>query len=154
MTPVMREQLLRQLTVQESYKPYLYFDCCGLPWRKCSCEKKGKLTGGIGRNFDDVPISKRLSEFMCDEDIDAAELALRTSYPWVATLDSIRYITLVNMMFNMGPGKLAGFKKFLAAMEAGDYETAALEMDNSLWARQTKTRYQQLRKQILTGKMV
>ena len=49
-------------------------------------------------------------------------------------------IVVTDMMFNMGLPRLKGFTKFLKAMELGDYETAANEMLDSLWAKQVKGR--------------
>ena len=44
------------------------------------------------------------------------------------------------MIFNLGLTKLLNFKKFLGAMELGDYETAGKEMLDSRWAKQTPNR--------------
>ena len=43
---------------------------------------------------------------------------------------------LVNMSFNLGKSRLAGFKKLRAAVAAGDWATASREMMNSKWAAQ------------------
>jgi len=44
-----------------------------------------------------------------------------------------------------------GFKKFLAAMEAGEWETAGVEMLDSKWARQVGPRSTRLRDLVLEG---
>jgi lysozyme len=55
------------------------------------------------------------------------------------------------MTFNMGVGRLSGFKNFLAAMAAGDWKTARNEMLDSTWAKQVGARAQRLAIQIDTG---
>ncbi len=47
---------------------------------------------------------------------------------------------LANMHYNMGINRLLGFKKMLAAVEAGDYAKAADEALDSKWARQVGER--------------
>jgi lysozyme len=55
------------------------------------------------------------------------------------------------MIFNLGLTKLLNFKKFLAAMEAGDYVTAGKEMLDSRWARQVGNRSDRLEQMIVNG---
>ena len=55
------------------------------------------------------------------------------------------------MGFNLGLTRLLKFKKFLAALEKKDYETAAIEMMDSRWAVQVKGRANRLRDKILSG---
>jgi len=57
--------------------------------------------------------------------------------------DEVQQI-LVNMMFNMGRTRLSKFKKFNAALEAGDWKTAAVEGRDSLWYRQVTNRAERL----------
>lgn len=51
---------------------------------------------------------------------------------------------LVNMAFNLGYNRLAGFKKMLEAVNNEDYATAANEMLDSKWARQVHHRATEL----------
>ena len=53
--------------------------------------------------------------------------------------DEVRLI-VANMMFNLGASRLAGFKKFLAAIEKEDWNSAADEMVDSKWHRQVPER--------------
>ena len=54
------------------------------------------------------------------------------------------------MCFNMGAPRLSGFKKFIAGVNAGDWNTAAVEMMDSRWARQVGNRAERLKNRILT----
>ena len=55
---------------------------------------------------------------------------------------------IVNMTFNMGRPRLSKFKKFIAGVEAGDWEKAAVEMMDSRWATQVGARAERLRDRI------
>lgn len=104
----------------------------------------GKLTIGVGRNLDDVGITAEEAKSLLSNDIQRTIVALDTAIPWWKGLDSVRQRVLVNMAFNMGVGKLLGFKNTLAAIQAGKFEDAATEMLDSTWARQVGARAQRL----------
>ncbi|MBV8807963.1 MAG: hypothetical protein JO033_04760 [Acidobacteriaceae bacterium] len=75
---------------------------------------------------------------------------VRTHLPWSLALDDVRLAALNNMAYNID-GKLEQFVQFLAKLKAGDYQGAAEEMLNSLWARQVGARAHRLSEQIRTG---
>lgn len=111
----------------------------------------GKLTIGIGRNLDDRGISYETAIHMLNEDIDAHAAELESAYPWVRTLDPVRYRVLVNMAFNLGLSKLKQFKTTLGYIERGEYEEASRAMVRSLWAKQVKGRATRLAEEMRTG---
>jgi lysozyme len=104
----------------------------------------GKLTIGYGRNLTDVGISEAEAQLLLDHDIETAESELGSVFPWTTALDPIRLRVLIDMAFNMGIAGLRTFKRFLAAVETGDYQTAAADMLESRWARQVGKRAQTL----------
>lgn len=122
------ERLTAQLVEDEAFrsKPY-----------RCSA---GKLTIGIGRNIEDRGISRAEAEFLLKGDIEAAKLDCIALFPTFPTLDSVRQEVLVNMAFNLGRDRLAGFKMLRKALDLADYKEAAKQMLDSLWARQVKGR--------------
>jgi lysozyme len=111
----------------------------------------GKTTIGIGRNLDDVGISQPEAMTLLENDIENASAMLRTRLPWTINLDDVRRAALINMTFNMGIGGLLGFRKFLAALEAGDYRAASAEMMDSTWYKQVGDRAHRLSVQIESG---
>lgn len=111
----------------------------------------GKVTIGIGRNLTDVGISRDEALAMLANDIKNAQERLAASLPWTAALDEVRRGAVENMAFNLGIGRLLNFRKFLAALEARDYQTAAKEMLSSSWATQVGDRARRLSKQIESG---
>lgn len=112
----------------------------------------GKLTIGVGRNLDDVGITPEEAQFLLDNDIKRVNQELQRAFPWAAKLDPVRYAVLQDMCFNLGLARLKGFRKFLAAMAASDWQTAAFEMQDSAWYRQVKTRAVRLQNMVLTGR--
>lgn len=112
----------------------------------------GKLTIGYGRNLDDNGISLAEADALLDHDIDSAIKDLVIRYPWVEALDPIRQACLVNMTFNLGIVRLAGFKNTLAAVQRGDYAAAAVGMLESKWASQVGARARRLATQMESGR--
>lgn len=105
----------------------------------------GHLTIGYGHNLENG-ISSATAEFILKEDLERAERAVKNSLPWWWKLADARQFVLVDMAFNMGLAGLKGFKKMLAAVEQGDYQTAAKEMLASKWAAQVGRRAVELSK--------
>jgi lysozyme len=110
----------------------------------------GVLTIGVGHNLDEG-ISEEVALFMLRLDIAEAMAELHAAYPWFAKLDNVRQEVLVDMAFNLGAPRLANFRKTLAALAAGDWQTAHDEMLASKWAEQVGHRAVELARMILSG---
>jgi lysozyme len=111
----------------------------------------GKLTIGVGRNLDDVGISKEEAYILLKNDLNKAATALFTAFPWVKVLSEARIAALINMAFNLGIGGLAGFKNFLKALKEENFSLAAKEMLDSKWAEQVGSRAYRLSVMIEKG---
>ena len=96
----------------------------------------GKLTIGYGRNLDDVGISREEGEALLSNDVHKAFAAVAVKVKNFGALTEARQACLVNMAFNMGINGLLKFQKMLAAIEVGDFESAAQSMLSSLWFQQ------------------
>ena len=103
----------------------------------------GKLTIGYGRNLDDSGISPSEAEALLYNDIQTCYAAC-VKFGFWNRLNAARQAVLLDMCFNLGISRLKQFKKMLAALTRGNYENAAKEMLDSAWARQVKTRAQEL----------
>ncbi len=121
---LMRKELIRD----EGVRNYPYKDTVG------------KLTIGVGRNLDDVGISKDEAYLMLDNDIQRTSDSLDKNLPWWKTLDEVRQRVILNMAYNLGINSLLGFKNTLAAIQAGRYNDAADGMLASKWATQVGAR--------------
>jgi lysozyme len=111
----------------------------------------GKLTIGCGRNLDDVGLSMAEINMLLENDIERAEKDAAELFPNFDTLSPVRRAVLVNMAFNLGRDRLGQFRKLRKAVEACDWEQAAVEMQNSLWASQVGVRAIRLAKQMKEG---
>lgn len=130
----------------------------------------GKCTIGYGRNLDDVgfyedekaiekrflltgTISQEEAEQLLFKDIDVAIDGLTgPKFQWFWALDSNRFAAIVDMVFNLGITRFMKFKNTIKALETGDYDTAAVEMLDSKWAKQVKIRARRLAFVIRTGR--
>ena len=142
--------LRKELIIDEGVRYKAYTDSVGL-WTI----GYGHLLGSSKRMIE---ITFSEAEALLDSDIKQAEHLVRRLVPGFGQLPlSIgktqigpsRERALVNMAFNLGT-RLGGFKKFLAAVNASDWQTAAVEMMDSKWAIQVGVRASRLRDLILT----
>ena len=99
----------------------------------------GIWTVGVGHNMSRPLSAAAIQQILRDDIADATNDCVH-AFPWFADLTQPRQAALIDMCFNLGVTRLRGFRKFLAAMEHGDYETAANEMLDSLWAKQVHGR--------------
>jgi lysozyme len=110
-------------------------------------------TIGVGRLIDKRRgggISEEEAAYLLENDIRKAE-AFAAQYPWYAGLDEVRQAVVIDMLFNMGPGRFAGFKKMLAAISVADWKEAAVQMLDSKWATQVGNRALRLSEMMRSG---
>lgn len=99
----------------------------------------------IGADFDKVIVGE---EELSDDQINSLlgydiEAAIGNAKRLVSNFDKIQdnvKLIVVDMVFNLGPSRFGKFKKFIAAINSFDYQTAANELVNSKWYGQTKRR--------------
>jgi lysozyme len=128
-----------QLKVDEGVKRFPYRDSVG------------KLTIGCGRNLDDVGLSDEEINFLLTQDLYRADMTARTLFPGFERLSDARKAVLVNMAFNLGQTRLAGFQRLREAVKEQDWEQAAAELLDSKWATQVGQRAVRLANQMRQG---
>jgi lysozyme len=140
------EQLRETLKIDEGVKYEIYKDHLGYP------------TFGIGHLIVesdeeyDQPVGTgvhidRVNEAF-DEDVAVMVDEAKKLFPDLEDLPEEAQQVIVNMTFNMGRPRLSQFKKFIAGVNAGDWEKAAVEMMDSRWATQVGARAERLRDRI------
>lgn len=130
------EKLLGLLEFEEGYKSKPYYCSEGYPtigigWR---IGPKGALLSKY-----EMTVPHNVAKFILQNQVDDLVKHME-KYSWYAKQDDDRKVVLVSMAFQMGPSKLLGFKRMIAALEIKDYKTASLEAIDSLWYRQTTNR--------------
>lgn len=111
----------------EGYRRYKYTDSVGVE------------TIGIGFNLEEG-FSKEESRQILRMRMRKFINELSARIPAYCTVSCIRKIVLLDMAYNLGIGRLLGFKKMIAALDSRDYELAAKEMLDSTYAKQVKGR--------------
>lgn len=111
----------------------------------------GKLTIGVGRNIVDVGISKTEAMFLLDNDIKNVCFDLDKNLSFWRDMSDERQLALANMCFNLGISKLITFKKTINHLQLEEYEKAADEMMDSIWAKQVGSRAYRLSEMIRNG---
>lgn len=157
--PLNMSRLKTELERDEGFRSRVYRDTVG------------KLTVGIGRNLDDVgirPVEQRAlgitrqtvirrgvtrpqAMHLLDHDVSTAIGDLRRRLPWFNQQDGVRQRVLINMAFNMGIGRLLGFRDTLRSFQQGNYSRAATQMLDSRWANQVGARATRLAALTRTG---
>lgn len=98
----------------------------------------GKWTIGIGRNLEDSGISREEAFYLLRNDLKHRQRLLEERVHFWGCLSSARKAVLIDMAINLGVRGLLGFRRMLVAMERDDYQVAATEMLDSLWAKQVQ----------------
>src|SRR5690606_13081441 len=134
-----RSILKQQLIVDEGVRLKPYRDTVG------------KLTIGVGRNLDDKGLRLHEAMALLENDMRDAEDDAAYLFRNFESLSDARKAVVVNMAFNMGRDVLRTFRRFIAAVEACDWEKAAVEMLDSKWARQVGPRAERLASEMKKG---
>ena len=140
------DKLREQLKIDEGVKYEVYNDHLGYP------------TFGIGHLVTEqdqeygkpvgTPVSEERVNAVFDNDVAIYMSEAKKVFPNLEQLPEEAQQVIVNMTFNMGAPRLAKFKKFIAGVNAGDWNTAAVEMMDSRWANQVGKRAVRLRDRI------
>lgn len=99
----------------------------------------GVLTIGYGRNLEGKGITDKEAEFLLRNDIFEA-IRYAELMPWFPDLDDARKSVVVEMIFNLGRKKFIQFRGMIEAIANEQYDIAAEEMLDSLWAKQVGKR--------------
>jgi lysozyme len=128
---------LARLATEEGFRAKAYRDTVG------------KLTIGYGCNIDagwSEGLARTVLGFQLGE--VAEQLG---KFAWYTHLDDVRASVLLDIGFNDGVGALLHFPKMLAAVQIGNWSTAAAELMNSEAARELPPRYRKLAEILQTG---
>lgn len=128
---MIHQHLLDQLELHEGFRSKPYRDSVG------------KLTIGIGRNLDDVGITRKEALFLLEQDIIKVQNVLEEHW-WYNQLSQVRKDVVTDMAFNLGVAGFFKFKRTIGSISRGEYGKAAAEMLESKWARQVGSRARRL----------
>ena len=125
-------RLLAQLDTDEGRRKKPYKDTEGI------------LTIGVGRNLQDRGLRDDEIDLMLRNDVNESIGECRRMFRNFDQIGEVRQEVLVNMMFNLGYGRFAGFRKMIAAVLVCDWAEASRQMLDSKWADQVGARADRL----------
>lgn len=135
----MDSRLLESIERHEGYRDRAYQDT------------EGVWTIGYGTNLQELQIDEFLARKWLLEDVEEAERYARQFPEWSYLDTDARKNVFIEMVYNMGPSRVAGFRNTLAAIRNRDWEEAAVEMLDSKWARQVGRRARTLSELMRSG---
>lgn len=141
----------------EGFRAVPYKDSLGL-W-SCGiglCLERNPLTINQWKTLLDaglieVKLNYKGARLLMVEKLNVITLTLRDTIPDWYQIDEPRRHVLTEMGYQLGTGFIYTFKKMMAAVYVRDWETAAKEGLDSLWAKQTPKRAHLLMDNLRTG---
>jgi lysozyme len=138
-----RDSVFEQLKIDEGVVNEIYLDHLGYPTFGVGhlvLESDEEFGAEVG-----TPVSEDRTKECFEKDLDTAISECVALYgegftDWPGVAQEV----LVNMMFNMGRGRLGGFKNFRKALEEQDWKQAGIEGRDSKWYRQVTKRAERL----------
>jgi lysozyme len=131
-----------QLKADEGVIPHAYQDSEGFWTIGCGRLIDKRLGGGL--SDDEI-------NYLLNNDLFRAEKTARALFAGFDRLSDARKAVLVNMAFNLGQTRLAGFHRLREAVKEQDWEQAAKEMLDSRWSQQVGQRAVRLANQMRQG---
>ena len=135
-------KLIEDLRQDEGVVPHAYQDSLGY-W-----------TIGVGHLIDKRKaggLPDHVIDALLEYDVDKVIEELGAELPVFHKLNDVRQNVLLNMAFNLGVPGLLKFPAMIRRLEAGDFDGAAREMLDSLWATQVGRRAQRLAREMRSG---
>jgi lysozyme len=141
------ERVKKQLKIDEGVEMAIYLDHLGYK------------TVGIGHlildsdpehgmEVGDVVSEERVDELF-EQDLSIVLADCEKAFPNWDNYNDVVQEVLINMMFNLGMTRLLKFKKFIAAIDSGDWKEAGIQMEDSKWWGQVGPRAVRLRQRII-----
>jgi lysozyme len=123
---------MKDIKIHEGFKPKVY---------KCT---EGYDTIGYGFAIKDLIIDEDVADLILMKKLFILLERIHIAFAWFKEIDDKAKGVVVNMCYQIGLRGFSKFKKTIYYLETQQYEEAADEMLDSLWAKQTPNRANQL----------
>lgn len=120
----------------------------------CYLDSLGFHTIGIGVLIDERKgggITQEESRYLFRNRLGARLAQCSNRFDWWQSIDDVRRGVIVCMAYQLGTNGVANFRKMCAALRIRDYNTAAAEMLDSGWHRQTPERCERMARIMRSG---
>ena len=128
------DPVIISLKAHEGFRSRVYKDSLGFD------------TIGYGFAIKDLELSEAISTVLLTEKVLNLVVRIHDRFQWFRNLPNTAQCVIVNMCYQLGITGVSKFRKMIKAMNRKDWNTAAAEMLDSRWAKQTPTRAKELSK--------
>ena len=132
MIPKELQDIVEDIKKHEGFEPKVY---------QCT---EGYDTIGYGFTIKDLEIDKDVADLILMKKLHTLLQRITIAFPWFENIDNIAKSVVVNMCYQLGLRGFSQFKKTIYYLETEQYEEASMEMLDSLWAKQTPNRANEL----------
>jgi lysozyme len=138
----MRQSDIDLIKKHEGFEPMVY---------KCT---EGFDTIGYGFAIKNLDLTREEAELILKRRLSALELKIYQKFDWYADSDETIKCVVLNMCYQLGLTGFSMFKKTIRLLANGDKAKASQEMLQSLWAKQTPNRANELSNLLKYGDIV
>tara|TARA_R100001594_G_scaffold145441_3_gene195645 strand:- start:6250 stop:6660 length:411 start_codon:yes stop_codon:yes gene_type:complete len=122
------DKLIEHIKSEEGYRSRVY---------KCT---ENYDTIGYGFAIKDLELSERVCDLILKEKLVDLYDGVNRKFPFFERLPIEAQDIVLGMAYQMGVTGVSKFRKMLAALKMNDFKTAAEEMLDSRWSKQTPNR--------------
>ena len=124
--------LLESIKKHEGFVEHVYDDSLGIP------------TIGYGFAIKDLTLDEDIAEEILIRKLERLKRNANSRFKWLEDMPVVVQEVILNMCYQLGVTGVSKFRKAISALQEGDWDEAANEMLDSLWARQTPNRATEL----------
>ena len=126
------KELLESIKHHEGFVEHVYDDSLGIP------------TIGYGFAIKDLILDEDIAEDILMRKLERLKRNANSRFKWLEDMPVVVQEVILNMCYQLGVTGVSKFRKAISALQEGDWDEAANEMLDSLWARQTPNRATEL----------
>ena len=126
------KDLLESIKHHEGFVEHVYDDSLGIP------------TIGYGIAIKDLTLDEDIAEEILIRKLERLQRNANSRFKWLEDMPVVIQEVILNMCYQLGITGVSKFRRAISALQEGDWNEAADEMLDSLWARQTPNRATEL----------
>ena len=126
------KDLLDKIKHHEGFVEHVYDDSLGIP------------TIGYGFAIKDLVLDEDIAEEILIRKLEKLKRNANSRFQWLEDMPIEVQEVVLNMCYQLGITGVSKFRKAISALQEGEWQEAADEMLDSLWARQTPNRAEEL----------
>ena len=126
------KELVEKIKKHEGFVEHIYDDSLGNP------------TIGYGFAIKDLILDEDIAEEILVRKLERLKDNANRRFNWLRDMPFDVQEVVLNMCYQLGITGFSKFRKAISAMQENDWEEAADEMLDSLWAKQTPNRAKEL----------